>query len=538
MTDKARAWWQDGIVYQIYPRSFADSNGDGIGDLEGVIGKLDYLADLGVDALWFSPFYPSPMHDFGYDVSDYCGIADEFGTLDSFDRLVEQAHRRNIRIITDLVLNHCSSDHVWFKQACESRSAPKRDWFIWHDGKKGWGGKPKPPNNWKAAFGGPAWCWHEPTGQYYLHSFLPQQPDLNWRNPEVKQALFAVIRFWLERGVDGFRLDVVNWFLKDDQFRSNPLGALGPRPYDWQHHIYDRNRPETIAIMQEIRAQVDRFPDRMTVGEVFVPPPGNPDLPATYYADGTGLHMAFNFAFLYRRWRARDFRQAVERWEGLLGPGCWPNYTLSNHDQPRHIDKFGKGGNRDARARLAALMLLTLRGTPFLYYGEEIGMANGKIARARLQDPVGKRYWPFHPGRDPARTPMCWTSGTGAGFSDGEPWLPLNPDAETINVAAQAGDRASLLNWYKRLIALRRAEPALHAGSYAAFDAGSDDIFAYRRSLGGDEIVVLLNFSDTSLQARLPAGDWADLLGTGRFSGSVPCPGDGGLVLKSTPNGG
>jgi len=527
-----RQWWQDGIIYQIYPRSFSDSNGDGIGDLNGVIGKLDYLQALGIDGIWFSPFYPSPMHDFGYDVADYCAIAEEFGTLDTFERLVDEAHKRNIRIVIDLVFNHCSSEHPWFKEACESRSSPKRDWFIWHDGKKNWRGKPKPPNNWGGAFGGSAWSWHDPTEQFYCHGFLAEQPDLNWRNPEVREALYDVMRFWLDRGVDGFRLDVVNWFIKDDQFRSNPIKTLLGRPYDRQDHIYDRNRPETIGYMKEIRAVADEYQGRMTVGEVFVPAPGDPALPAQYYGEGDGLHMAFNFAFLYRKWRASAFRDAVQRWESLLGQRGWPNYTLSNHDQPRHIGRFGKGGDRAKRARLAALMLLTLRGTPFLYYGEEIGMGNGKIPKARLQDPVGIRYWPFHPGRDPARTPMCWDDSEGAGFSSREPWLPVNADAGQINVAQQEADPGSLLNWYRRLISLRRAEAALHAGTYSDWDGGSDDLFCYRRSHDGDEIVVLLNFADQPLEARLPEGTWRDLMADETLSGAALCEAETGRMLK------
>lgn len=528
-----REWWQDGIIYQIYPRSFADSNGDGIGDLEGVISKLDYLQALGIDGIWFSPFYPSPMHDFGYDVADYCAIADEFGTLDTFERLVDEAHRRNIRIVIDLVFNHCSSEHPWFKEACESRTSPKRDWFIWHDGKKDWRGKRTPPNNWGGAFGGSAWTWHEPTGQFYCHGFLAEQPDLNWRNPEVREALYDVIRFWLDRGVDGFRLDVVNWFIKDDQFRSNPIKTLLGRPYDRQDHIYDRNRPETIDYMKGIRAVVDEYASRMTVGEVFVPPPGDPELPARYYGEGDGLHMAFNFAFLYRKWKASAFRDAVARWESLLGQRGWPNYTLSNHDQPRHISRFGKGGDQVRRARLAALMLLTLRGTPFLYYGEEIGMGNGKVPKAKLQDPVGIRYWPFHPGRDPARTPMCWDASEGAGFTDAEPWLPLNADAGQINVAAQEDDPASLLNWYRQLISLRRGEPALHAGDYTQWDGGSDDLFCYMRSHGEDRLLIVLNFADQPVEARLPKGDWQALTGPGGAAQTtIRCAPEEGVILK------
>ncbi len=522
-----RPWWQDGVVYQIYPRSFADSNGDGIGDLRGILEHLDYLNgsedSLGVDALWLSPIHPSPMHDFGYDVSDYRGISPEYGTREDFQRLLEEAHKRGIRILLDLVFNHTSHEHPWFQEAASSRHSPKRDWFIWHDGKPG----RRPPNNWLSSFGGPAWTWHEPTGQFYLHTFLPQQPDVNWRNPEVRAALFDVIRYWLELGVDGFRLDVVNWFIKDEQLRDNPWHFRGRRPYEWQHHLYDRNRPETLDVMKELRRVVDAFPGRTMVGEVFTEAPGNPALPAEYYGGGEGLHMAFNFAFLYCPWEARAFASAVERWELLLGQDLWPNYTLSNHDQPRAYGRYSRGGDAEARARVAAALLLTLRGTPFLYYGEELGMGNGRIPRARLQDPVGKRYWPFHPGRDPERTPMQWSSAPQAGFSTQEPWLPLNPDWRTRNVEAQRSDPRSLFHWYRRLLRLRREQPALHRGSFRVLPQPSPHVFGYVRQHGGQRITVLLNFSSQPQPVRLEAGaTWRVLLASSGLEPGEVLPGE------------
>ncbi len=518
-------WWTLAVVYQIYPRSFADGDGDGVGDLRGIISRLDYLNDateesLGVDAIWLSPIYPSPMLDAGYDVSDYCAISPEFGTMDDFRDLVAQAHARGIRVIMDLVMNHCSSEHPWFVEARASRESPKRDWFIWHDGKSGL--RRAPPNNWLAMFGGTAWEWDSGTEQYYLHSFLKEQPDFNWRNPDLKTAMWDVMRFWLEMGVDGFRLDVINWFLKDAALRDNPARWWGLRPYDRQVHLYDRNRPETIELVTEIRNVVDGYANRMTVGEVYVEAPGDPALPAQYYARGAGLHMAFNFAFLHCRWGAENFARAVDRWETLLGPHAWPNYTLSNHDQPRAFTRYEKRASRvesEARARVAAAMLLTLRGTPFLYYGEEIGMSCRRVPRSRLQDPLGKRYWPLHPGRDIARTPMQWSAGPHAGFtSHREAWLPVAEDYEKVNVALQLGDRASLLSWYRSLIHLRGGEAALRRGTYRRVAQPSSDVFGYVRECRGQRIAVLLNFDERPRPAELPdaAGPWQVLLGTGQ----------------------
>ncbi|MBN1218185.1 MAG: DUF3459 domain-containing protein [Anaerolineae bacterium] len=507
-----RPWWQTEIVYQIYPRSFQDSNGDGIGDLPGIISRLDHLQDLGIGAIWLSPIYPSPMYDFGYDVSNYTDIGPEFGTMNDFKTLLAEAHRRNIRIILDLILNHTSHQHPWFKEASSSKDNPKRNWYIWHNGKPG--ASSKPPNNWQAAFGGRAWEWDAHTEQFYLHTFLKEQPDVNWRNFELQQAMWDVIHFWLDLGVDGFRLDVVNWFIKDRHFRDSPCRRWGLRPYDWQQHLYDRNQPETLEIMKQIRAIVDEYPHRMTVGEVYTEPPGDPELVATYYADGKGLYMAFNFAFLFCPWQAAAFAEAVDRWDALLGSNLWPNYTLSNHDQPRAFSRYARGHDSLARARVAAALLLTLRGTPFVYYGEEIGMRNGRIPRNRLQDPLGKRYWPFHSGRDGERTPMQWDNSVHAGFSQAEPWLPVNNDYPSVNVAAQQQESDSLLNWYRALIQLRQNEPALHSGSYQRWWV-KDNVFCFERQLNDDRIMIALNFAPKERNIPLPQDvTWQTLLST------------------------
>ncbi|HEY8516480.1 MAG TPA: alpha-glucosidase [Candidatus Binatia bacterium] len=535
-TDDARPWWQEGVIYQIYPRSFADSNGDGVGDLRGIVSRLDYLKELGVDGIWLSPIHPSPMFDFGYDVSDYRGIAPEFGTLDDFRLLLREAHARGIRILLDLVLNHSSHLHPWFVESRSSRTSDKRDWYIWADGKNG-----GPPNNWLAAFGGSAWEWDEATQQYYLHSFLPQQPDLNWRNPRVKQAAEDIIAYWLDMGVDGFRLDVVNWFLKDDQLRDNPVKLLGRRPYDRQKHIYDRNRPETIDLMRWLRAVVDRWPERMTVGEVYNEPPGNPELSASYYAGGEGLHLAFDFSLLFCSWSAAEMGRAIDTWESALPPPCWPTWTLGNHDQRRVLSRYASASNRAARGRVAATLVLTLRGTPFLYYGEEIGMLDVKIPRSRLQDPLGKAYWPLPVGRDPARTPMQWSGEPHAGFSTVEPWLPVHPEFAEINVARAESDPGSLLHWYRNLIRLRREEPVLRRGTLRRLAQGSS-VLGYVREHEGERVAVLLNFESKPRQAALPTGaTWRVLMASARrpgdriVGGPLELDADGVLIAKAGP---
>lgn len=484
-------WWQKGVIYQIYPRSFQDTNDDGIGDLRGIITHLDYLNDgtpqsLGIDAIWISPCYPSPMADFGYDISNYTDIAPCFGTLEDFKELLAKAHQRNIKIIMDLVINHTSDQHPWFLEARSSKDNPRRDWYIWHAGQKG-----KPPNNWYAAFEmQSAWWWDERTREFYLGTFTRCQPEVNWRNPDLKKAMLDVIRFWLDLGVDGFRMDVVNWYVKDREFRSNPL-CLQFSPPDFQNHLYDRNQPETHDICREIRQLVDQYPERMLVGEIYT---GDPHVAGAYYGKGDELHLAFNFSFLFQKWDAHAFHRKIEEWNGILPPGGWPNYTLSNHDQPRHYYRYRQGKWTEARARVAAAMLLTLRGTPFLYYGEEIGMTNGHIPRRCLQDPLGKHGWPFL-GRDGERTPMQWQSAPHGGFTSGAPWLPVNPDYMQKNVATQHPQAASLLSFYRELIWLRKNTPALAMGAYQALSNVPHQILAYKRFLNDEVVYVLLNFA-------------------------------------------
>ncbi len=488
-------WWRDDVIYQIYPRSFADSNGDGVGDLPGIISRLDYLQWLGVDAIWLSPINPSPMADFGYDVSNYHDIDPIFGSLADFDRLVSEAHARDIRIVLDMVMNHTSDQHPWFIESRSSRDNPKRDWYIWRDPKDG-----REPNNWESVFGGKAWQFDGRTGQYYLHLFVPGQPDLNWRNPQVKEALFGECAFWLDRGVDGFRLDVAHMFVKASGLPDNPR-RFGLRGYDRQDHAHHMNLPETHAIWKEFRQLLNRYDERMAVGEVE---PGGAE---GYYGSGTDeLHLVFNFAMLGQRWNALAFHDVVQAWYDKVPQGAWPCWVLNNHDNRRSISRYAAGASTVARAKVAATMLLTLRGTPFLYYGEELGLPEGKIPRSEIVDPPGRRYWPIYRGRDGCRTPMPWSEGLNAGFSSARPWLRVNPDYATVNVESERQDPNSLLNYYRQLLAFRRASPALQQGSYRAHDR-SGEVFAYERAAADQHLLVALNFSPRPAQITIE-GEW------------------------------
>lgn len=505
-------WWKHGVIYQIYPRSFYDSNGDGTGDLRGIIGKLDYLSDLGIDAIWLSPINRSPMHDFGYDISDYYDIDPVFGTAGDFKELIAGAHDRGIRVLMDLVLNHTSHLHPWFLSSRSSRNNPKRDWYIWRDGSRD-----RPPNNWRSNFGGSAWKWDDLTCQYYLHSFLEEQPDLNWRNPALRKAVFDMITHWLDSGVDGFRLDVVNWLVKDRRFRNNP--AVPGAPF-FQRHRYDRNRTETHDILKELRLLLDRYGDRMAVGEVFTLPPGDPALSAAYLGNGEDeLNLAFDFSLIYRPWDARRFYRTIRRWMKHIPEKGWPCHVLSNHDQPRGINRYGGGRDDRKRAKVAAALLLTLRGTPFIYYGEEIGMRNCRVPRCDMRDPLGKRYWPLFAGRDPARSPMQWSPGENAGFSTARPWLPVGVDYRRINVEEESRDPYSLLNFYVALITVRKKKAALHRGGWKPVLKGHHGVLGYYRRHEGQTIFVALNFTDTIKRVHIhDRGQWKVLLSTHRFA--------------------
>ncbi len=504
-------WWKECVVYQIYPRSFQDSNGDGIGDIPGIISRLDYLRWLGIGAIWLSPIYPSPMKDFGYDVSDYRDVDPVFGSLEDMDRLIAEAHERDIRVILDMVLNHTSDQHAWFLESSSSQDNPKSDFYIWKDRIPG--NRKGLPNNWYACFGGRAWTFSPQRGQYYLHSFLAEQPDLNWRNDAVVEALFADIRFWLDKGIDGFRLDVINAIVKDETFRDNPrmIGPT-PRPYDMQRHIFDRNRPEAHAKLRRFRKMVDEYEDRMLVGEIMVEAPGEPEKAASYLGDGTNeLHLAFDFTLLSTKWNARAWRNVADRWYKAVPESGWPCWVLSNHDMPRAISRFG---GDVGKAKLAAMFLLTQRGTPFIYYGEEIGMPDIKLPRSKFQDPLGKKYWPFHPGRDPERSPMQWDGTEYAGFSDTSPWLPLDTAHESLNVSSQMDNPASLLNFYHALLALRNHDSILRLGTHRFVSSSCDEVLTYVREFDGVRELILLNFGRKAAVCALsdaPTGSTMDL---------------------------
>ncbi|HEY3186933.1 MAG TPA: alpha-amylase family glycosyl hydrolase, partial [Solirubrobacteraceae bacterium] len=469
------AWWQRGAIYQIYPRSFADSNGDGVGDLRGIVERLGHLERLGVEAVWLSPFYRSPMADFGYDVADYLDVDPVFGTLADFDDLVEHAHRRGIKVVVDFVPNHTSDQHPWFRESRASPDSPKRDWYVWRDGR----GPGEPPNNWRSSFKavGGAWSFDDATGQWYLHSFLPQQPDLNWDNPEVEAAMHDVLRFWCERGVDGFRIDVVHKLAKDPLLRDYVPGE--PVPYeDWQPTIHER--------LKRLRRVVDAYPDRMLVGEVYLL-----DLEriVAYVNSGDELQLAHNFTFLRLPWNAGAFRATIDGFLALASKAAWPAWFLANLDHPRVASRFDVEGLGAARARAVLLMLYALRGTPFVYQGEELGLPDAEIPPERVVDVDG---------RDPERAPIPWRppseAGPGAGFTTGEPWLPITSRAEELAVERQARDPDSTLSLAQRLAALRAREPLLQSGEQRSLDAGPD-LLAWERVGEGGAMLAAINLA-------------------------------------------
>jgi len=505
MTHETQAlqWWQRGVVYQIYPRSFKDTTGNGVGNLQGVIEKLDYLNDgtmasLGVDAIWLSPIYPSPMADFGYDVSDYCDVDPLFGDLATFDRLVAEAHQRGIKVVIDYVPNHTSDRHPWFVESRASRDNPKRDWYIWRDPRP----DGSPPNNWGSFFGGPAWTFDETTGQYYLQQFVKEQPELNWRNPAVRAAMMDVLRFWLERGVDGFRMDVVGLLIKDAALRDNPPNPDAPPNlppndlFNRQLHVYNQDQDEVHEIVRDFRRLLDEYGERCGIGELWF------ELPrwVKYYGEhGDGLHLPFNFRLMWQPWQAQSMRRSVDELEAVLPGFAWPNYVLGSHDFGRLATRFGG----QAQARLAGMMLLTLRGTPTLYYGDELGLENGVIPPDKIQDPQGRNLGAERT-RDVTRTPMQWDAGPNAGFSAVEPWLPVSADYATRNVAVQSADPISILNLYRRLLWYRRNSPALVGGSYQPLDVGCDDCFVYLRVAGNERRLVALNFAARACRISVP----------------------------------
>jgi alpha-glucosidase len=518
-------WWQNAVVYEIYPRSFQDSDGDGIGDLRGILRRVDYLAGLGVDAVWITPIYPSPMADFGYDVADYAAIHPLFGTLEDFDELLAALHENGIRLILDLVPNHSSIEHPWFQESRSSRNNPKRDWYLWRDP----GPDGREPNNWVSIAGGKAWTFDEATGQYYCHFFLREQPDLNWRNPEVRAAIYDAMRFWLKRGIDGFRVDVFWLMIKNAQFRSDPLNPAfeeGQPDFRRVLPIMSADQPEIHEIAGEMRDVLAEFDaERVLIGEIYLPV----EKLATYYGEagpsgeGIGLHMPFNFNLMWQRWEPGAILAFIERYETSLPPHGWPSWVLGNHDQKRIASRVGA-----AQARVAMTLLLTLRGTPTLYNGDELGLENVPVPQGLGQDPFALA----HPdqGRDPVRSPMPWTPDQPhAGFSTAAPWLPQGEQDATRSVAVQAAAPNSMLSYTKALLALRRAEAALTLGAWAPFPV-EGEVLAYERAFEGRRLVILLNLASAAKEVifRAPVGAQVLLASSDRDKGERI---DGGTTL-------
>ncbi len=525
-------WWRSEIIYQIYPRSFQDSNNDGIGDLRGIKSRLPYLKDLGIGVVWLSPIFLSPMADFGYDISDYTAIDPKFGTLQDFDDLLNEAHQLGFKLILDLVPNHTSDQHQWFKESRSSRDNPKRDWYIWRDAKS----DGSLPNNWLSVFGGPGWEWDSATGQYYYHAFLKEQPDLNWRNPEVQRAMFSVMRYWLERGVDGFRVDVMWHMIKDDMLRDNPVNPdylPHMATYDSFLPVYSTDQPEVHQVVRKMRDVIDEFPDRMMIGEIYLP---ISKLVAYYGVDNKGAHLPFNFQLLTLPWDPRKISSVIVEYEAALPSEGWPNWVLGNHDQPRIASRVGL-----QQARVAALLLLTLRGTPTLYYGDEIGMQDVPIPPGKIVDPQGLNMPDKNLTRDPARTPMPWNNKLNGGFSEVEPWLPLDKNYTRLNVESEYNDPHSMFALYKKLIALRQSSHALIHGNFRMLYSDHQLISYLREAPGHSTFLIVLNFSHRTTLFRSPieihgvveVDTYLDMIGS-EVSNFIALRGDEGLVIRLT----
>ncbi|MBN3785720.1 alpha-glucosidase [Burkholderia sp. Ac-20353] len=505
-SQEARDWWRGSVVYQIYPRSFADSNGDGIGDLKGITGKLDYVARLGVDAIWISPFFRSPMKDFGYDVSDYRDVDPIFGTLDDFDALVSRAHALGIKVLIDQVLSHTSDQHPWFLASRADRTNAKADWYVWADAQA----DGTPPNNWLSVFGGPAWQWDTRRRQYYLHNFLSSQPDLNLHRPDVRRQILDEVRFWLDRGVDGCRLDATNFYLHDPGLRNNPAldggaqrahGTPSVNPYDRQRHLYDKNRPENIEFLKELRTLADRYPGVVLLGEIGHAEPLS--LMAEYTKGRDRLHETYSFGLLTDEFSVAAIRRTLETLEGCIGDG-WPCWSTGNHDVPRVATRWGGAHAPKAFTKLIMALLLSLRGSVCVYQGEELGLAEADIAFEDLQDPSGIAFWPEGRGRDGCRTPIPWNSlAEHAGFSTHRPWLPLANAHRADAVDVQDADADSALNACRRFIAWRRTHPALSRGAIRFVETPGDSI-GFVREYGDDAILAIFNLSGETIVVTPP----------------------------------
>lgn len=524
---EARPWWKGAAIYQIYPRSFADSNGDGVGDLPGVTAHLDHVARLGVDAIWLSPFFPSPMRDFGYDISDYEGVDPVFGTLADFDALVARAHALGLRVIIDQVYAHSSDAHAWFVESRQDRANAKADWYVWADPKP----EGSPPSNWQSVFGGPAWTWDARRGQYYLHNFLSCQPQLNVGNRAVQDALLATSRFWLDRGVDGFRIDAINFAMHDPALTDNPpapdTGKPRTRPFDFQLHIHNQSQPGIPLFLERVRSLLDEYGATFSVAEV-----GGADADAEMKAFTRGddrLNSAYGFDFLYAdRLTPRGVVGALTRWPDAPGVG-WPSWAFENHDAPRAVSRWAAPERREAFARLKMLLLICLRGNIFLYYGEELGLTQVEIGPADLRDPEAIANWPLTLSRDGARTPMPWAADSpGLGFSTARPWLPFGPDHAALAVDRQEADERSSLRLTRRLLALRGQEPALRSGGLEIVEA-NETLLVLARSHGGERLLCAFNFGDVPIAWSAP-GAVVEAV-NGARPGDLPA--FGGLILRA-----
>ncbi|WP_299812529.1 alpha-glucosidase [uncultured Roseibium sp.] len=515
-------WWRGAVIYQIYPRSFNDTNGDGTGDLNGVTERLDYITSLGVDAIWLSPFFTSPMDDFGYDVSDYEDVDPLFGTLADFDRMLAAAHERGLKVIIDLVISHTSDQHPWFRESRSSRDNPKADWYVWADAKA----DGTPPTNWLSIFGGPAWEWDSRRRQYFMHNFLTSQPDLNFHNRDVQDAVLSAARFWLERGVDGFRLDTVNFYFHDPLLRDNPpLGAgetpstvEASNPYGYQDHLYDKTRPENLLFLERLRALLDRYPGTTSVGEIGADGQAV-ELTASYTEANRRIHMAYSFDLLTPEHSAAYIRRIVEEMDVGIGSG-WASWALSNHDVKRVASRWGDGLDQAKFAPLATALCASLRGTPCLYQGEELGLTQAEVPFEQLQDPYGIRFWPDYKGRDGCRTPMPWIrDNANAGFSDAAPWLPVAPEHREMAAFEQDKDARSVLNRNRSFFAWRQNQTALRKGDMTFLD-GPGETLLFVRSHQGETVLCGFNLGSSPETFNLPGLDLENLNAPG-FAGTV-----------------
>ncbi|MDF2457154.1 MAG: alpha-amylase [Cytophagaceae bacterium] len=523
-------WWQSGVIYQIYPRSFQDSNQDGVGDLRGILQRLDYLQSLGIKGVWISPVFNSPMADFGYDISDYKNIDPIFGDLSDFDELIQEIHRRDMKLILDLVPNHTSDQHPWFLESRSSKENPKRDWYIWKDALP----DGSVPNNWLAMFGGTGWEWDEATQEYYYHAFLKEQPDLNWRNPEVQEAMMDVMRFWLDKGVDGFRVDVMWHMIKDANFRDNPVNpeyASHMATYNQLLPVYSTDQPEVHDIVYKMRSLLDEYEERMMIGEIYLP---IRSLMSYYGSDNNGAHLPFNFLLLSLSWNTHQIAAAIAEYEAAIPAGGWPNWVLGNHDQPRIASRIGS-----EQAKVAAMLLLTLRGTPTIYYGDEIGMRDVPIPFEEVQDPQGLNMPDKNLSRDPARTPMPWDDSKNGGFTQGQPWLRLDKNYVAHNVSVQDKDPRSMLSLYKRLINLRQKEASLMSGQYIPVYTDQQIMVYIRHTDGEDRFMVILNLSHrpcyynfpSSVNGTIELSTSPELEGE-RIKDKISLHGDEGIIIR------